>query len=112
MTQEKVNLFLAQNSKYFESATLPIIKEKLLNADDDKESLLMTIDYEDPTTILLVSIFVGDLGVDCFMLGKTGRGILKLLTGGLCGILWLIDVIKAKKTTQKVNYNKFLQVII
>ncbi len=42
---------------------------------------------------LLLSIFVGMLGVDRFYLGYVGLGILKLLTGGACGVWWLIDVI-------------------
>ena len=42
---------------------------------------------------LLLSIFVGALGIDRFYLGYTGLGILKLLTGGGCGIWWLIDLI-------------------
>jgi len=42
---------------------------------------------------LLLSIFVGQLGVDRFYLGYIGYGILKLLTGGGCGIWWLVDVI-------------------
>jgi TM2 domain-containing membrane protein YozV len=42
---------------------------------------------------LLLSIFVGTLGIDRFYLGYTGLGILKLLTFGGCGIWWLIDLI-------------------
>jgi TM2 domain-containing membrane protein YozV len=42
---------------------------------------------------LLLSIFVGGLGVDRFYLGYTVLGILKLLTAGGCGVWWLIDVI-------------------
>lgn len=42
---------------------------------------------------LLMSIFFGELGVDRFIMGHIGLGILKLLTGGGFGIWWLIDVI-------------------
>ena len=42
---------------------------------------------------LLLSIFLGELGIDRFYLGKVGTGILKLITLGGFGVWWLIDVI-------------------
>lgn len=43
--------------------------------------------------LLLLSFFVGSLGVDRFYVGKIGTGILKLITCGGFGIWWLIDLI-------------------
>jgi TM2 domain-containing membrane protein YozV len=42
---------------------------------------------------LLLSIFLGEFGIDRFYLGKIGTGILKLITFGGFGIWWAIDII-------------------
>jgi TM2 domain/GYF domain 2 len=44
-------------------------------------------------TTLLISFFLGGIGIDRFYLGYTGLGIAKLLTLGGCGIWSLIDFV-------------------
>ena len=61
--------------------------------------------------MLIISIFLGYLGIDRFMLGSVGLGILKLLTGGICGILWLIDVITVGNQTRKHNFDKVMSIL-
>jgi TM2 domain-containing membrane protein YozV len=45
------------------------------------------------TAPLILSIFVGTLGIDRMFIGKWGTGFLKLLTGGGLGVWWIIDII-------------------
>jgi TM2 domain-containing membrane protein YozV len=48
---------------------------------------------KDWLTTLLISIFLGEFGIDRFYTGHTGIGVVKLLTAGGCGIWWIIDII-------------------
>jgi TM2 domain-containing membrane protein YozV len=47
----------------------------------------------DWTLTLIMSVLFGGLGVDRFIMGHVGLGILKLITFGGFGIWWLVDLI-------------------
>ena len=48
----------------------------------------------DKTAALLITIFLGELGVHRFMSGKIGTGIIWLLTVGCFGIGYIVDVVQ------------------
>lgn len=111
MDQQKIDMFIMTNKKYFPAEKIMYLKDKLRTMDEEKFSLVSTIELKDPTTILLVSIFLGGLGIDRFMIGDTGMGILKLLTGGVCGILSLVDWFTISKKTKDLNFNNVMALV-
>lgn len=76
--------------------------------DEQRFQMVSMIELKDPTTLLLISIFIGGLGIDRFMIGDTGMGILKLLTGGCCGVLTIIDWFTISKKTKELNFNNVM----
>ena len=57
MDTQKLDMFIMTNQKFFPSEKIMYLKERLRDIDDEKFSLISTIELKDPTTILLVSIF-------------------------------------------------------
>lgn len=104
MDKQKIDLYLTTNAKYFEPSAIPIIRGKLEKADENTLLSLQAVELKDPTVLLIISIFLGSLGIDRFMLGDIGMGILKLLTLGLCGVLTIIDWFTISKKTKQANF--------
>ena len=104
MDKQKIDIWLTTNAKYFEPTAIPIIRQRLEKADDTTFLSIQACELKDPTTLLIVSIFLGSLGIDRFMLGDTGMGILKLLTCGCCGILTIVDWFTISKKAKQKNF--------
>ncbi|WP_084102796.1 TM2 domain-containing protein [Demequina sp. NBRC 110051] len=61
--------------------------------------------YSQKSTLLayVLWFFFGLLGIQHFYLGKIGRGILYLLTAGVFGIGWIVDLFTLPAQTRAVN---------
>ncbi len=112
MDSLRVDQFIAANGKFFPNEKIPIIKQRLLDSDETKSEVVQCMDFKDPTMLLVISILVGALGIDRFMLGEIGLGVVKLLTCGGCGIWTIVDWCIITKKTKEYNYNELMKNLI
>lgn len=85
---------------YLESITKELSEEKLRTF-----ATLYNSERKSSDTILIGAIIglLGIGGIQRFMIGQVGMGILYLLTGGLCYIGTIIDLVNYKKLTFEYN---------
>ena len=95
----------------------PIDLERLKRDLTDNERIQLEIDIRSRTRdvgtcIALACLgFVGIAGIHRFMLGKMGTGVLWLLTGGLCLIGTIVDLVNMDKMVREFNYQAEYQAI-
>jgi TM2 domain-containing membrane protein YozV len=83
---------------------------QLTSGLSDQQKAAFTTQYDaakkDPQMIFIIAIVAGSLGVDRFLLDDIKMGVIKLITGGGCGILWIMDILSAKERTNAFNKAK------
>ena len=107
MESQKVDMFMMTNAKFFEGYQLASIRERLLQMEDEKWPMVQTLQFKDPTTALILSIFAGNLGVDRFYIGDTGMGVGKLLTCGGLYVWTIVDWFLIQGATKEKNMELF-----
>ena len=86
MNKNQVDQLMVTLASKVPSESLNQIRQHLEHAQDFNGAQVAIAQMKDPIIVLVISLFVGYLGIDRFYLGDTGMGIGKLLTGGGCGI--------------------------
>ena len=104
MNKATADQWLQLNRRYLPAKSMPVLRKMLCNADARGETMLQTIRFFKPTSAVICSIFFGMLGIDRFLIGDTGMGVLKFLTGGLCGVLYIADWFLIGGEAKEKNY--------
>lgn len=103
MDTQKIDAFMMNNAKYFESYHLPQIRNRLETLEDGDWSRIYGLQFKDPMMMLIASLLGGSLGIDRFLIGDVGMGVGKLLTCGGFGIWTIIDWFLIMGATREKN---------
>ena len=97
--------FLSANTGSFPSEQLPSLRQRFSQLDDSQANqVIAAANIKNPTTALILSIFLGTLGVDRFYIGHVGLGVAKLLFAWLTFGTWtIIDWFLIINATKKAN---------
>jgi hypothetical protein len=97
--------FLSANTANFPSEQLPSLRQRLSQLDDSQANqVIAAANIKNPTTALILSIFLGTLGVDRFYIGHIGLGVAKLLLAWLTFGIWtIVDWFLIINATKKAN---------
>ena len=97
--------FLSANTANFPSEQLPSLRQRLSQLDDSQANqVIVATNIKNPTTALILSIFLGTLGVDRFYIGHVGLGVAKLLLAWLTFGIWtIVDWFLIINATKKAN---------
>ncbi|MBQ3140661.1 MAG: TM2 domain-containing protein [Clostridia bacterium] len=99
-----VDRYLEYTHGYFPAKNLPVIRQALLSMNEERFAIVVATQLHDPLSILLVSLFLGALGIDRFLLKDYRMGLFKLLTSWIVLITPLIDLFFIRARARRKNY--------
>jgi TM2 domain-containing membrane protein YozV len=110
MEQQQADQLILMHSSKLAPEYIPTIRERLRSMDYSTAAMAFT-DLKDPTIAIIISVLLGELGIDRFFIGDIGLSIAKLLTAGGCGVWWLIDLFLIMGATRQKNTEKVMQIL-
>ena len=108
MQQQKVDSLMFALGRNVPQERVYELQQALINAPDEKYGIVAAIPTKDPLVVTLVSVFAGGLGIDRFLLGDIGLGVLILFPAGVCGIMWFIDIFLVGKRAREKNFAEIM----
>jgi hypothetical protein len=108
MDSNKVDQLLLINASKLPPEGIQMVRERLLNCQDDTMGQLVFSQLKDPTLAIVLSIALGTWGVDRFYIGDYAIGAGKLLTCGGAWIWYLIDIFLIMDATRRKNLETIL----
>ena len=90
---DKLDMWFMQNGKHFPQDSIFTLQDKLSKLPDSSIRLLFGLDLKNPVVMLLLCIFLSPFGIDRFMIGHIGMGILRIAVYFTWIFVWIISFV-------------------
>lgn len=110
ISESEIEKYMSEHSKYFEKSEVSRFKNIISESNITLNELYL-FKFKAPRIAIILSVFLGWLGIDRFYSGNYIMGVLKLCTFGLSGFWWIIDwflIAKAVKVKNQTDFYAFL----
>ncbi len=105
-----IDFYITQYGSRFPIEKINEIRHTLEKCDSKKKlALSMTVPIS-PYKLLIISILFGIIGVDRFLTDEILFGIIKLLSLGGFGTIFIYDIYTAKQRAMKFNFKNFVSI--
>ena len=104
MDSNTVDRYLQYTHGYFPVREVPRIRQALLSMTPERFAIVAATQLHDPTATLLLSVFLGALGVDRFLLKDYRMGLFKLLTSWILLLTPIIDLFFISARARRKNF--------
>ena len=102
---QQVRHYLTTHHHDFPAATRAVLQAELEQLTDAQFAAVTAQRPKDPAAMRLISVLLGWLGIDRFLLGQIGPALFKLFTCGLFGVLYILDWFLIGKAARMVNFD-------
>ena len=106
-----VDRFLVLNQNDLPDDKIPMLRENMLHCSLRKLSEIQSLTCRRVDNMPFISFMLGWSGIDRMLLGELGIGLLKLFTGGCCGVLMVYDWLAMPHKTRYYNYIEVMSVM-
>lgn len=105
-----IHAYFIFHENYFPSVAWDDVKDYMLGLNEADFDTFQLIPFKNPSTLFWTAFPLGIFGVDRFVLGEVGLGVVKLLTFGQFFIGFVLDSFTIFDRTRNYNYEWFLQI--
>lgn len=111
MDKTKVDTFILTNRECFSDNDIAMIRQRLESAEDSKWLSLSTLNFKNPQTALMLSIFGGPIGVDRIYIGDYLLGVIKTITCGGLFVWAFVDQFLIRKAAKDNNRDMLMNLL-